>query len=170
MPRCWRCAARMYGMPELGAKADAVARSVGASRMTALLRGNAKRRRTERSRSRRRTETAVLCVLLHTATRQTHPAEGARCATISAQRSRPEASEIHFAKRLHRKLLRLECSPQGLSRNSGRERAISGMEALTDIWENDTPTRAVQGFASMSRSCFTATCWGSATSTRSTGA
>jgi alpha-L-rhamnosidase len=152
------CVARMYNMPELGAKAEAVRETVRRQSYDGTyFVDNAKRRPDGTlAVTGERTETCqYYAFFFRTATPETHPALWARLRDdFGPQRKQTRKHpEIHFANAFIGNYLRLELlSRQGLSAQILEETKgyFQGMEERTGtLWENDTPTASCcHGFAS----------------------
>jgi hypothetical protein len=152
------CVARMYDMPELGAKAEAVRETVRRQSYDGTyFVDNAKRRPDSTlAVTGERTETCqYYAFFFRTATPETHPALWARLRDdFGPQRKQTRKHpEIHFSNAFIGNYLRLELlSRQGLSAQILEETKgyFQGMEERTGtLWENDTPTASCcHGFAS----------------------
>lgn len=152
------CVARMYDMPELSAKAEAVRETVRRQSYDGTyFVDNAKRRPDGTlAVTGERTETCqYYAFFFRTATPETHPALWARLRDdFGPQRKQTRKHpEIHFSNAFIGNYLRLELlSRQGLSAQILEETKgyFQGMEERTGtLWENDTPTASCcHGFAS----------------------
>jgi hypothetical protein len=174
------CAARMYGMPELGAKADAVRETVRRQSYDGTyFVDNAKRRPDGTlALSGERTETCqYYAFFFRTATPETHPALWVRLRDDFGPQRKQTGSIPRFISRKpsSETTCGWSCSSrQGLSAQILEEDQglFPGHGALTGtLWENDTPTASCcHGFASHVTRMYYRDVLGSATSTRSTGA
>ena len=152
------CAARMYGLPELQAEADAMRATIRRQSFDGtFFVDNALRQPDGTLKlSGERTETCqYYAFFFHTATPQTHAAlwETLRADFGPDRKQTRKHPEIHFANAFIGNYLRLELlSRQGLSAqilNETKGYFLKMADLTGTLWENDTPTASCShGFAS----------------------